>query len=398
MPLRRRVTETLELVEMAGYAGTVSARTVRRPAAAGGPGPGAGLFTGGPPARRALLQPRRQTAGAGQDLAQAPAGRARADHAVRHPRPGRGAQPQRPDRGHERRERFSRSAPPRTSTVARPTRFVAEFLGHCNILAARAVDRDLGGHHRARPAPRTASRSPSRARTWPPATEVAAGRPARGHRALRPSSEAGRGERLQGRGSHRLVPRRPLPLRAGHRRPAADRHRHEVTSPARRSPCGYRPPPAASCRREAPAPVAAGDSAAQPKGTVHVRPPDSDQGVGIIFPSGMLGGGFTAETIKRGIAMGATAIAIDGGLDRLRPLLPGRRRGQDGRVRRGAGPADPARRRAGEPDPAHRRQLRHLGHGRRASTRSPRSPNGSPRRTACRSGWRASTASCGRRP
>jgi Acyclic terpene utilisation family protein AtuA len=41
--------------------------------------------------------------------------------------------------------------------------------------------------------------------------------------------------------------------------------------------------------------------------------PDIDQGVGIIFPSGMLGGGFTAESIKRGIAMGATAIAIDAG-------------------------------------------------------------------------------------
>jgi hypothetical protein len=41
--------------------------------------------------------------------------------------------------------------------------------------------------------------------------------------------------------------------------------------------------------------------------------PDTDQGVGIIFPSGMLGGGFTAESVKRGIAMGATAIAIDAG-------------------------------------------------------------------------------------
>jgi Acyclic terpene utilisation family protein AtuA len=41
--------------------------------------------------------------------------------------------------------------------------------------------------------------------------------------------------------------------------------------------------------------------------------PTSEPGVGIIFPSGMLGGGFTAESIKRGIAMGATAIAIDGG-------------------------------------------------------------------------------------
>ncbi|MDX6334645.1 MAG: hypothetical protein QOG05_1985, partial [Streptosporangiaceae bacterium] len=41
--------------------------------------------------------------------------------------------------------------------------------------------------------------------------------------------------------------------------------------------------------------------------------PTSEPGVGVIFPSGMLGGGFTAESIKRGIAMGATAIAIDGG-------------------------------------------------------------------------------------
>ncbi len=39
----------------------------------------------------------------------------------------------------------------------------------------------------------------------------------------------------------------------------------------------------------------------------------SGQRVGIIFPSGMLGAGFTADSVKRGIAMGATAIAIDGG-------------------------------------------------------------------------------------
>jgi hypothetical protein len=41
--------------------------------------------------------------------------------------------------------------------------------------------------------------------------------------------------------------------------------------------------------------------------------PASERGVGIIFPSGMLGSGFTAESVKRGIAMGAAAIAIDGG-------------------------------------------------------------------------------------
>jgi hypothetical protein len=45
---------------------------------------------------------------------------------------------------------------------------------------------------------------------------------------------------------------------------------------------------------------------------VQVRPA-SEQSVGVIFPTGMLGAGFTAESVKRGIAMGATAIAVDGG-------------------------------------------------------------------------------------
>ncbi len=40
---------------------------------------------------------------------------------------------------------------------------------------------------------------------------------------------------------------------------------------------------------------------------------EGETSVGVIFPSGMLGAGFTAASVKRGIAMGATAIAIDGG-------------------------------------------------------------------------------------
>src|ERR1700716_4693874 len=35
--------------------------------------------------------------------------------------------------------------------------------------------------------------------------------------------------------------------------------------------------------------------------------------VSFILPTGMLGGGFPAETIKRGIELGADAIAVDGG-------------------------------------------------------------------------------------
>ena len=35
--------------------------------------------------------------------------------------------------------------------------------------------------------------------------------------------------------------------------------------------------------------------------------------VSVIFPTGMLGGGFPAETVERGIELGADAIAVDGG-------------------------------------------------------------------------------------
>jgi hypothetical protein len=42
----------------------------------------------------------------------------------------------------------------------------------------------------------------------------------------------------------------------------------------------------------------------------HTRPADS---VGILVPSGMLGAGFSPETVTRGIALGADVIAVDGG-------------------------------------------------------------------------------------
>jgi hypothetical protein len=37
------------------------------------------------------------------------------------------------------------------------------------------------------------------------------------------------------------------------------------------------------------------------------------ESVGVIFPAGMLGGGFSREMVRAGIEMGATAIAVDGG-------------------------------------------------------------------------------------
>jgi hypothetical protein len=51
---------------------------------------------------------------------------------------------------------------------------------------------------------------------------------------------------------------------------------------------------------------AAGPAVADP------RPGATDR-VGVIFPTGMLGGGFPADTIRRGIELGADAIAVDGG-------------------------------------------------------------------------------------
>src|SRR5882724_4949324 len=41
--------------------------------------------------------------------------------------------------------------------------------------------------------------------------------------------------------------------------------------------------------------------------------PDPADRIGVIFPTGMLGGGFPPHTIERGIELGAAAIAVDAG-------------------------------------------------------------------------------------
>jgi len=41
--------------------------------------------------------------------------------------------------------------------------------------------------------------------------------------------------------------------------------------------------------------------------------PDPADAIGVIFPTGMLGGGFSPQTIENGIALGAAAIAVDAG-------------------------------------------------------------------------------------
>jgi hypothetical protein len=58
-------------------------------------------------------------------------------------------------------------------------------------------------------------------------------------------------------------------------------------------------------------PHAAPGSAAGPAAT-DPQPGATDR-VGVIFPTGMLGGGFPPDTIRRGIELGADAIAVDGG-------------------------------------------------------------------------------------
>src|ERR1700747_1456210 len=51
-------------------------------------------------------------------------------------------------------------------------------------------------------------------------------------------------------------------------------------------------------------------------------PPDS---VGILVPSGMLGAGFSPDTITRGISLGADVIAVDGGSTDSGPYYLGTR-------------------------------------------------------------------------
>ena len=72
---------------------------LRRPAPAGGDGPGAHPRAGGVPPRRAALEPRRQAARRAARRAEAAARTPRDDDDLRHPRPGRGDDAGRPHRG-----------------------------------------------------------------------------------------------------------------------------------------------------------------------------------------------------------------------------------------------------------------------------------------------------------
>ena len=96
-----------------------AAAALGRPAAARRAGSRARQLTGGAAARRAARRARREAAQADAAAAEGDPERRRHDLRLRHARPGRGARDVRPDRGHERRARSSRSAARARSTRGR---------------------------------------------------------------------------------------------------------------------------------------------------------------------------------------------------------------------------------------------------------------------------------------
>ena len=111
--VRRRVREALELVELGELGEPPAAPALRRPAAARRPGPGPGPAARRAAARRAAGRARRENPQAAADRAEGTAGGGRDHVHLRHPRPGGGAQHERPRRRHERAAGSSRSAPRR---------------------------------------------------------------------------------------------------------------------------------------------------------------------------------------------------------------------------------------------------------------------------------------------
>ena len=146
---------------------------LRRPAAARRARPRARQPAGRAAARRAARGARPQAPRGDADRAQADPARGRHHVHLRHPRPGRGAHDERPDRGDEPRPASSRSARPTEIYDAPASIFVAGFIGSANLLPGTLDGRgepatpvavlDSGERRRAARAPvtpATAIRSP----------------------------------------------------------------------------------------------------------------------------------------------------------------------------------------------------------------------------------------------
>ena len=109
-----------------------------RPAAARRAGAGAGQPAEGPAARRAARRPRPETAQGAPGRAEADPARRRDHLRLRHPRPGGGADDERPDRGDEPRPgRAGRR--PRDVYDQPATTFVAGFIGVSNLMPAKVT-------------------------------------------------------------------------------------------------------------------------------------------------------------------------------------------------------------------------------------------------------------------
>ena len=142
------------------------ARAVGRPAAARRAGPRAGDRARHPAARRAAVGARRQGARRAARRKSARCSAARHHHALRHPRPGRGAVDVRPHRRDGAGRSSSRSARRPRSTASPRTEFVANFVGLMNGFEGRVQSADTGaGRHR-----RASGRRVARPTAAPPAT------------------------------------------------------------------------------------------------------------------------------------------------------------------------------------------------------------------------------------
>ena len=133
--VRRQVQDMLDLVELGSYGARRPAAAVRRPAAAGRPGPRPDQRAAGAAARRAARRPRPQAAPADADRAQADPDRGRHHLRPRHPRPGGGHDHGRHRRGDEQgRHRAARAR--RAELYENPaTTFVSNFLGQSNLVS-----------------------------------------------------------------------------------------------------------------------------------------------------------------------------------------------------------------------------------------------------------------------
>ena len=133
--IAERVERYLELVRLGGLGAPAHPRAVRRPAAAGGDRPGAGLRARPAAARRAARRARPQAPRG--DAARVPPhpARARRHHHQRHPRPARGADHVRRDHRHGQAAGCSRWARPTATYRAPANPFVAGFIGVTNFLS-----------------------------------------------------------------------------------------------------------------------------------------------------------------------------------------------------------------------------------------------------------------------